>query len=69
MSKQTKKSSRNSTKPETNLFCEVLVDQVNNFMQTLKQKSLKKSSAKEVYDAIATEMKEVIKAEPLILSH
>ena len=57
MSKQTKKSSRNWTKAETSLFCEILVDSINNFMQTLEQKALKKTSAKEVYDTIAAEMK------------
>ena len=64
MSKQTKKSSRNWTKAETNLFCEILVDQINNFMQTLEQKALKKTSAKEVCDAAAAEMKKAMKAEP-----
>ena len=33
-------------------------------MQTLEQKSLKNTSAKEVYDAIFAEMKEAMKAEP-----
>ena len=46
MSKQTKKSSRNWTKAETNLFCEILVDPINNFMQTLEQKALKKNLSK-----------------------
>ena len=64
MSKQTKKSSRNWTKAETNLFCEIPVDPINHFMQTLEQKALKKASAKEVYDAIVAEMKEAMKAEP-----
>ena len=64
MSKQTKRSLRNWTKAETSLFCEILVDPINNFRQTLEQKALKKTSAKEVYDAIAAEMKEALKAEP-----
>ena len=40
MSKQTKTFSRNWTKVET--FCEILVDPINNFMQTLEQKASKK---------------------------
>ena len=35
MSRHTKKFSRNWTKAETNLVCEILVDPINNLMQTL----------------------------------
>ena len=59
--------SRNWTKEETELFCEVLVDPVNNFLETLEKKALKKSSTKEVFEAILDELKtEMLKEEFII---
>ena len=37
-----KKTTRNWTVEETNLFCSILTDPVTKFMQTLEQKTLKK---------------------------
>ena len=42
-----KNPSRNWTKFETSLFCEILVGLINNFMKMLEQKH-KKNTAKEV---------------------
>ena len=66
MPKQTRKSSRNWTKVETNLFCEILIDPINNFMKTLQWKELIKTLAKEVYGLIAAGMRRAMKAEPFL---
>ena len=57
------KKCRNWTKAESNLFCETLVDPINS---DVKQEALKKPQQKEVYDAIAAEMNEAMKAEPFL---
>ena len=49
--------SRNWTSEETNLFCEILVNPSNNFMETLEKKALKKASTTEVFECIAQEFK------------
>ena len=60
-----KSTSRNWTADETNMFCEILIDPINNFMViTLEKKALKKSSTKEVFEAVAEEMREALKEEP-----
>ena len=66
MSKQTEKSSRKRTKIEPSLFYEILADPINNFIHTFEQKALKTTSAKEFWYAIAAEMKEAMKTEPLL---
>ena len=45
-------SIRKWTTDETNLFCEVIADPVNNFMRTLEKKALKKASTAEVFESI-----------------
>ena len=66
MPKQTRKSSRNWTKVETNLFCKILIDPINNFMKTLQWKALIKTLTKEVYGLIAAGMRRAMKAEPFL---
>ena len=44
--------SRNWTNEETVLFCQILTDPVCNNLETLEKKALKKSSTKEVFEAI-----------------
>ena len=53
MASNKENSQRKWTSDETNLFCEILADPVNNFMQTLERKALKKASRKEVFEDIA----------------
>ena len=53
--------SRNWTNDETNLFCKILADPVNNFMATLEKKVLKKASTKEVFKVIAAEFSQELK--------
>ena len=48
------------TSDETNLFCEILADLVNNFMETFIERGTKKSSSSEVFDSIIAEFKENI---------
>ena len=48
--------SRNWTSEETKLFCEILVDPVNNFMVTLERKALKKASTREVFESVLEEL-------------
>ena len=43
---------RNWTKDETELFCNVVADPINNFVATLEKKALKKASTKEVFEDI-----------------
>ena len=45
-------SIRKWTTDETNLFCEVIADPVNNFMRTLEKKALKKASTAEVFESV-----------------
>ena len=69
MSKQTKKSSRNWTKAETkkqNIFLWNSGWPNKQLHADVRPKSVKKTSAKEVYDATAAEMKEAIKTEPFL---
>ena len=42
MSQKIIEKGRNWTAPETGAFCEILVDQVFNFAETLETKALKK---------------------------
>ena len=55
-----KNSTRNWTLEETNLFCSILVDPLSNFMVTLERKALKKSSTKEVFEAILEELDKLL---------
>ena len=55
---------RNWTIAETNLFCSVLVDPLNQFMISLEKKALKKSSTKEVFEEILKELKKTMDEEP-----
>ena len=59
-----KNSTRNWTLEETNLFCSILVDPLINFMVTLERKALKKSSTKEVFEAILEELDKALDEEP-----
>ena len=59
-----KSSTRNWSLEETNLFCSVLVDPLTNFMVTLEQKALKKSSTKEVFESILEELNKALDEEP-----
>ena len=55
LSKAVKKSSnktRNWTDDETVLLCEVLSDPMNNYLNTLETKALKKAPTREVFQAI-----------------
>ena len=58
MSQKIIEKGRNWTAPETGAFCEILVDQVFNFAETLETKALKKSANKEVFEAIQSEFKD-----------
>ena len=46
------------TSDKTNLFCEILADPVNNFMETLESEALKKAFSSELFDYIIAEFKE-----------
>ena len=53
------RTSRKWTSHETNLFCEILADPVNNFMETL-QRGAKKAFSSKVFDSIVAKFKENI---------
>ena len=57
---------RNWTIKEIKLFCEVLIDLVNNFMRTLEKKALKKASTREVFKEISGVFQEAL-AEPVFI--
>ena len=57
---------RNWTIKEIKLFCEVLIDLVNNFMRTLEKKALKKASTQEVFKEISGVFQEAL-AEPVFI--
>ena len=57
---------RNWTTKEMKLFCEVLIDLVNNFMRTLEKKALKKASIREVFKEISGVFQEAL-AEPVFI--
>ena len=48
----TRKKTRNWTHLETEIFCNMLVESEFNFSHTLETKTLKKSSNKEVFEAL-----------------
>ena len=48
------------TSDETNFFCEILANPINNFMETLENMTLKKSSLRKVFVSIITEFKECL---------
>ena len=52
-----KKTTRNWTAEETNLFCSILADPVTKFMLILERTALKKAATKEVFEAIIEELK------------
>ena len=54
---------RNWTKDETNIFCRVLADPINNFVSTLEKRALKKASTKEVFEDILAEFKANLETE------
>ena len=60
LSKVIKKSTktRNWTDDETILLCEILADPLNNYLQTLETKALKKAPTKEVFQAILNDFNE-----------
>ena len=43
---------------ETSLFCEIAADPITNFMISLEQKALKKSSTKKVFEKILDKFQE-----------
>ena len=51
-----KKTTRNRTAEETNLFCSILTDPVTRFMFTLERKVSKKAPTKEIFEAILEEL-------------
>ena len=57
---------RNWTIKEIKLFCEDLIDLVNNFMRTLEKKALKKASTQEVFKEISGVFQEAL-AEPVFI--
>ena len=59
-----KKTTRNCTAEETNLFCSILVDPVTKFMLTLEQKALKKAATEEIFEAILEELETAFMEEP-----
>ena len=58
-----KKTTRNWTAEETNLFCSILADPVTKFMVTLERKALKKAATKEVFEIILEDLKTVFMEE------
>ena len=59
-----KKRARNCTSIETNQFCSILADSVNQFMITFERKALKKASTKVVFEEVLEELKKVSKRNP-----
>ena len=53
-------SSHNWISDETNIFCEILADPVNNFMETSGWWALKKAFSSKVFDSIIAEFKGVL---------
>ena len=53
---ETERTPRKWTSDETNLFCEILADPVNSFMETSEKRVFKNKSNK-VFDFIITELK------------
>ena len=60
-----KKEGRNWTSIETNQFCSILADPLNQFMITLERKELKKVSTKVVFEEVLEELKKIFQEEPL----
>ena len=60
-----KKEGRNWTPIETNQFCSILADPLNQFMITLERKELKKVSTKVVFEEVLEELKKSFQEEPL----
>ena len=60
-----KKEGRNWTSIETNQFCSILADPLNQFMITLERKELKKVSTKVVFEEVLEELKKSFQEEPL----
>ena len=52
-----RKKIRKWTHLETEIFCNILVDSEFNFCHTLETKALKKSSNKEVFEALQKEFR------------
>ena len=52
--------SHNWISDETNIFCEILADPVNNFVETLGWWALKKAFSSKVFDSIIAEFKGVL---------
>ena len=50
-----KKTTRNWTAEQTNLFCSILADPVTKFILTFERKALKKAATKDVFEAILEE--------------
>ena len=53
-----KSISGNWNAEETSLFCEIVTDLITNFMISLEQKALKKSSTKKVFEKILDKFQE-----------
>ena len=53
-----KSISGNWNAEETSLFCEIAADPITNFMISLEQKALKKSSTKKVFEKILDKFQE-----------
>lgn len=49
------------TSNETNLFCEILSDPVNNFVQTLERRGAEKAFNSELFDSTILDLEEVWK--------
>ena len=60
-----KKEGRNWTSIETDQFCSILADPLNQFMITLERKELKKVSTKVVFEEVLEELKKSFQEEPL----
>ena len=60
-----KKERRNWMSIETNQFCSILADPLNQFMITLERKELKKVSTKVVFEEVLEELKKSFQEEPL----
>ena len=54
------------TSDETNLFCEILADLANNFMETFIERGAKKAFSSEVFDSLLLNLKKTLSSKKKI---